>query len=35
VKGKIRTVLGDINPKENGITDTHDHLIRTGGIEVR
>ncbi|NQZ65906.1 MAG: phosphotriesterase [Mycoplasmatales bacterium] len=33
--GKIRTVMGDIDPKTNGITDTHDHLIRTGGIEVR
>jgi len=35
MKGKIRTVLGDIAPEEAGVTDTHDHLIRTGGIEVR
>ena len=33
--GKIRTVLGDIEPNDLGITDCHDHLIRTGGIEVR
>lgn len=31
----IRTVLGDIDPNELGVTDCHDHLIRTGGIEVR
>ena len=35
VENKIRTVLGDIDPKKLGVTDCHDHLIRTGGIEVR
>ena len=35
MKGKIRTVLGDIDPNTAGAVDTHDHLIRTGGIEVR
>jgi predicted metal-dependent phosphotriesterase family hydrolase len=30
----VRTVLGDINPKDMGVTDAHDHLIRTGGLEV-
>jgi len=31
----VRTVLGDIPPEELGVTDSHDHLIRTGGQEVR
>ncbi len=31
----IRTVLGDISPDQLGVTDSHDHLIRSGGIEVR
>ncbi|MEG1821155.1 MAG: hypothetical protein RR201_02840 [Malacoplasma sp.] len=31
----IRTMLGDIAPDELGVTDCHDHLIRSGGIEVR
>ncbi len=31
----IRTVLGDINPDELGVCDSHDHLIRSGGEEVR
>lgn len=31
----IRTVLGDIAPEDLGVTDCHDHLIRSGGIEVR
>lgn len=35
MEGKIRTVLGDIEPSKLGVTDCHDHLIRTGGIEVR
>ena len=35
MEGKIRTVLGDIDPKELGVTDCHDHLIRTGGHEIR
>lgn len=30
----IRTVLGDIPVEEIGITDAHDHLIRSGGPEV-
>ncbi|MEA5083386.1 MAG: hypothetical protein VB018_04435 [Lachnospiraceae bacterium] len=30
----IRTVLGDISPEEMGITDSHDHLIRSGGPEI-
>jgi len=31
----IRTVLGDIDPNDLGVTDMHDHLIRSGGEEVR
>ena len=31
----IRTVLGDIDPKDFGACDAHDHLIRSGGEEVR
>lgn len=31
----IRTVLGDIPNREIGITDAHDHIIRSGGPEVR
>ncbi|QSH41404.1 phosphotriesterase [Lentisphaerota bacterium ZTH] len=31
----VRTVLGDIDSKDLGVTDSHDHLIRTGGEEVR
>ncbi len=30
----IRTIRRDIDPRETGITDSHDHLIRTGGLEV-
>ncbi len=30
----IRTVLGDIDPADLGVTNAHDHLIRTGGLEV-
>ena len=30
----IRTVLGDIPASEIGKTDSHDHLIRSGGPEV-
>ena len=30
----IRTVLGDIPAKKIGVTDSHDHLIRSGGPEV-
>ena len=30
----IRTILGDIPASEIGITDSHDHLIRSGGPEV-
>jgi len=31
----IRTVLGDISPQELGVCDSHEHLIRSGGEEVR
>lgn len=31
----VRTLLGDIDPKDLGVTDSHDHLIRSGGEEVR
>lgn len=30
----IRTILGDIPAGEIGVTDAHDHLIRSGGPEV-
>ncbi len=30
----VRTILGDIDPKDMGITDAHEHLIRIGGGEV-
>lgn len=30
----IRTILGDIDPSEAGIVDSHEHLIRIGGGEV-
>ena len=30
----IRTVLGDIPAESIGVTDSHDHLIRSGGPEV-
>ena len=30
----IRTILGDIDPQEAGIINTHEHLIRIGGGEV-
>ncbi|MGE4214331.1 MAG: phosphotriesterase [Anaerotignaceae bacterium] len=30
----IRTVLGDISPNKMGVTDAHDHLIRSGGPEI-
>lgn len=30
----VRTILGDIAPDDLGITDAHEHLIRTGGGEV-
>lgn len=31
---KIRTLTGDISPKDLGICDFHDHLIRSGGPEI-
>jgi predicted metal-dependent phosphotriesterase family hydrolase len=31
---RVRTILGDVPPEELGIVDAHDHLIRTGGLEV-
>lgn len=31
----IRTVLGDIPANEIGVTDVHDHLIRSGGPEIK
>jgi 5-phospho-D-xylono-1,4-lactonase len=30
----VRTILGDIDPKQLGVTDAHEHLIRIGGGEV-
>lgn len=30
----VRTVLGDIDPKEMGVVDCHDHLIKNGGPEM-
>jgi 5-phospho-D-xylono-1,4-lactonase len=30
----VRTILGDIDPINIGITDSHEHLIRIGGAEV-
>jgi phosphotriesterase-related protein len=30
----VRTILGDIDPKDMKATNCHDHLIRTGGLEV-
>lgn len=32
---KVRTILGDIDAKDLGVTNAHDHLIRTGGMEVQ
>lgn len=32
--GFVRSVLGDIDPKELGITDCHDHLIKNYGPEA-
>lgn len=31
----IRTVLGDIPADQIGATDAHDHLIRSGGPEIK
>lgn len=31
----IRTLMGDILPSEMGVTDSHDHLIRSGGPEIQ
>lgn len=30
----VRTILGDIDPSQLGITDCHDHLIKNGGPEA-
>lgn len=30
----IRTILGDIDPGKAGVMDTHEHLIRIGGVKV-
>lgn len=30
----VRTIRGDIDPRQMGVTNTHEHLIRTGGGEV-
>lgn len=30
----IRTITGDIDSKDMGVTDAHDHLIRMGGMEA-
>lgn len=32
--GKVRTVLGDVDSADLGIVDAHEHLIRTGGLEI-
>ena len=32
--GKVRTILGDVDSSELGIVDAHEHLIRTGGLEI-
>jgi predicted metal-dependent phosphotriesterase family hydrolase len=32
--GKVRTILGDVDSGDLGIVDSHEHLIRTGGLEV-
>jgi hypothetical protein len=32
--GKVRRVLGDVDSKDLGIVDAHEHLIRTGGLEI-
>jgi predicted metal-dependent phosphotriesterase family hydrolase len=32
--GHVQTILGDIAPKDMGITDPHAHLICVGGLEV-
>lgn len=34
MKKFVRTVLGDIDPKQLGVTDCHDHLIKNGGPEM-
>lgn len=31
----IRTVLGDVPADQLGVTDSHDHLIRSGGPEIQ
>ena len=31
----VRTVLGDIPADDIGVTDAHDHLIRSGGPEIK
>jgi phosphotriesterase-related protein len=31
---RVQTLLGDIAPEELGVTDSHDHLIRSGGMEI-
>ncbi len=33
--GKVRTILGDVDSSELGIVDAHEHLIRTGGLEIQ
>lgn len=35
MKRVVRTVLGDIPAEEIGVTDAHDHLIRSGGPEIK
>lgn len=31
----VRTILGDIDPKEMGVVDSHEHLIKNGGPEMQ
>nr|WP_158441700.1 hypothetical protein [Mycoplasmoides pneumoniae] len=35
MKRFVRTVLGDIDPKDLGICDCHDHLIKNCGPEAK
>ena len=30
----IQTILGQIEPEKMGVTDCHEHLIKSGGLEV-
>ena len=32
--GTVRTILGDVDSSNLGMVDAHEHLIRTGGLEI-